>query len=218
MRVGIIGAGRLGRVLAQRWGGLGHEVYLGCRAEGVDAAALRSELGPVEVLPPHDAAGADIVVLAVPGAVASDVVASLGDLEGRVLIDCTNPDAPVLPSIGERVAAQALNGRVIKALNTLDARVLAEPRLADLRPAMPLCGDDPDARETVAELVWELGLAPVSFGDLGAAAMLESVALLRRRLGVAGETLAFSLVEVERELEERMFAGRQTRPTRRPVR
>lgn len=211
MRLGIIGAGRLGRVLGRRWAALGHDVYFGCREGRVDAAQLRAEVGRVEVLSPHDAAGADVVVLAVPGAVAPDVVASLDDLEGRIVIDCTNPEALVLPSIGAQVADCAVNARVVKTLNTLDASVLAEPRLADLRPAMALCGDDREACETVAGLVWELGLAPCSFGDLGAAGMLESVALLRRRLGASGESLAISLVQVDRALEEHMFARRQTR-------
>src|SRR5690606_41830980 len=67
-----------------------------------------------------------------------------------LLADCTNPDAPMQPSLGALVAQCAINGRVVKALNTVDARVVSARDLT-LRPAVPLCGDDDDACDTTAE-------------------------------------------------------------------
>lgn len=221
MRLGIIGTGSVGTVLGHRWAELGHEIYFGSRNPAEAQSRLAQELArTVTVLPPHDAAGADIVILAVPGEVAADVVASLDDLEGRVLIDCTNPRSTGEISLGAQVAARAVGARVVKALNTLHVSALAEPYLADVRPVMPLCGDEVEARETVAELIRPLGLHPVDCGDLSAAGWLESMALLRGRLHQRGwgPEVAWSLVRVDDELDAHMMGRRQTRDVRRPVR
>lgn len=209
MRLGIVGAGCMGATLAHRWARAGHEVYLGRRgAEGERLLA-----GGVRVVSPYDAAGADVVVLAVPGAVAPEVTMALGDLEGRVLIDCTNPDAPMQPSLGALVAQCAINGRVVKALNTVDARVVSARDLT-LRPAVPLCGDDDDACDTTAVLVRQLGLTPIRFGGIESAGALECIALINARMHPSGASRALTLLDLGRDDEA---ARRQTRDHSRPV-
>lgn len=212
MRLGIIGAGFMGGTLARLWARAGHDVYLGCRgAEGEQP--LPGSRG-IRIVSPYDAAGADVVVLAVPGRVAPEVTVALGDLEGRVLVDCTNPDEPVQPSLGALVAECAINGRVVKALNTLDARVLHAPQLT-LRPAVPVCGDDDDACDTTAVLVRQLGLTPIRFGGLEHAGALECIASIGARMRHTGASLALTLLDLGRDDEA---ARRQTRDHTRPVR
>lgn len=212
MRLGIIGAGCMGGTLARQWARAGHDIYLGCR--GAEGEQLLPGSRRIRVVSPFDAAGADVVVLAVPGSVAPEVAMSLGDLEGRVLIDCTNSEEPIDPSLGWVVAECAINGRVVKALNTIDARVLATPNLM-LRPVVPLCGDDDDACDTVAVLTRELGLTPVRFGDLRVAGALEDIARINARMRPTGASLALTILELGRDDEA---ARRQTRVQSRPVR
>ena len=137
---------------------------------------------------PRDAVehGGDAVLLAVPYVVAVDVVSGLSDaLAGRTLIDCTNPVGPGFlmetgggPSAAERIAAAAPGARVVKAFNICHESVWRlTPTVFDGRPlAVPLCGDDASALETVRRLVRDLGCEPLAGGGLERAALLEATA------------------------------------------
>ena len=84
VRIGILGSGQVGRALARGWTAHGHEVRIGTRQDAVEDLAVGR---PAEVV-----AHADLVVLAVQGTAAVDLVASLAaELDGRVLVDATNP-------------------------------------------------------------------------------------------------------------------------------
>ena len=87
MEIGILGSGVVGRALAAGYARHGHGVRIGTRqaqVEGVPSAP------PAEVV-----RGADLVVIAVNGHVAVDLVLSVAtELEGKVLVDATNPLEP----------------------------------------------------------------------------------------------------------------------------
>ncbi|MFD0820671.1 NADPH-dependent F420 reductase, partial [Micromonospora zhanjiangensis] len=126
------------------------------------------------------------VLLAVPYAGAGDLVAGLADaLDGRTVIDCSNPlgagfllDTRGGPSAADRIAAAAPGSRVVKAFNLCHESVWRlTPPVFDGRPlAVPLCGDDPAALETVRRLVRDLGCEPVDGGGLDRAELLEATA------------------------------------------
>src|SRR4051812_29590351 len=80
MKIAVIGRGNIGGALGQKWTAAGHDVVYGVGSrEGADAAPVAEAV-----------AGAGVVVLAVPGAAARDVVSSLGGaLAGKVVIDAT---------------------------------------------------------------------------------------------------------------------------------
>src|SRR4051794_14349572 len=81
MRIGIIGTGRIGGGLAERFAAAGHDVRLGSRdpARGRPYREVAQE--------------AEVVVLAVPWSVAEETVSGLGDLAGKVVVDTMNPYA-----------------------------------------------------------------------------------------------------------------------------
>lgn len=126
------------------------------------------------------AQGADVVVLAVPAAAAPDVLAVAGSLDGKVLVDATNnlsggPD-------GTEVGALAPGARVVKAFNTVFATFMHDT--PPERPAsLVLCGDDANAKATVAELVRAVGFEPVDAG--GAERTHEVEAFARLVIGIA---------------------------------
>jgi predicted dinucleotide-binding enzyme len=81
MRIAVIGAGNIGGTLGDKWAKAGHEVIYGVRHP-----AEADQTAPADAV-----AGADVVVLAVPGPAAKDVIRSLGaSLAGKVVIDATN--------------------------------------------------------------------------------------------------------------------------------
>ncbi len=84
MRIGFLGSGLVGRALARGWAAHGHEVRIGTRQDAVEDLPVGR---PDEVVQ-----DAELVVLAVQGSAAVDLVASLVPaLDGRVLVDATNP-------------------------------------------------------------------------------------------------------------------------------
>jgi hypothetical protein len=157
MKIGILGGGRVGGALAERWRSAGHDVTISTRETIGEAAS-----------------GADVVLLAVPCTAAADVLAAAGPLEGVVLVDATNnlsggPD-------GAAIAALAPAAHVVKAFNTVFAPFFADP------PSPPaslvLSGDDADAKELVSGLVRDIGFEPVDAGGSDATPHVEAFAKL----------------------------------------
>lgn len=210
MRIGIIGTGNVGGTLGRSWAARGHEVIFGARnPRSASVTALLDEIGPAaRATGTKDAvAAAEIVVLAVPWEAAREVIGHLGELSGKILVDTTNPIAPGFElalghdtSAAEEIAAWASGARVVKAFNTLGAEHLANPTFGDEVLTMFLCGDDADARETVAELARQLGFEVVDAGPLRNARLLEPLAMLWIRLALvegAGRDIAFKLIRRE---------------------
>ncbi|GGY93286.1 NADP oxidoreductase [Streptomyces poonensis] len=189
MRIGIIGTGSMAEALGGQWVRAGHDVLVGGRDTG-RAGALAERIGARQAGNLRDAAehGADAVLLAVPYAAAAGVVSGLaGTLANRTrtLIDCTNPVAPGFilatqggPSAAERIAAAAPDAHVVKAFNLCHESVWRlSPPVFDGRPlAVPICGDDAQALDTVRRLVRDLGCEPLNGGGLDRAALLEATA------------------------------------------
>ena len=175
MRIGIIGSGKIGGTLTRLLSGLGHDVSV-ANTRGPDSLAeLAAETGATAAATPQDAvSGADLVVIAVP----LHAVPGLPDLSGKLVIDANNYYAGRDGQIAEidrgaassRWVAGHLSGaRVVKAFNTIQWSHLLErgrPAGEPGRIALPVAGDDADAKATVMALVESLGFDAVDGGDL----------------------------------------------------
>ncbi|MCI0577374.1 MAG: NAD(P)-binding domain-containing protein [Chloroflexi bacterium] len=213
MKIAIIGTGRVGQALGTGWARAGHQVIFGSRRPDSDevqqivaAAGPNASAAPVA----EAAAAAGVVVLATPWAAVRDVIASAGDLAGKVVVDCTNPIKPGLElavglttSGGEQVAGWAAGARVVKAFNTTGAENMANPDYGGRPATMFICGDDAGARATVASLASDLGFGVVDCGPLKLARTLEPLAILWIHLAAVqglGRNIAFALLHREGEL------------------
>lgn len=211
MRIAVIGTGSVGRALGGRLAELGHEVVFGSRSPSSGRVeTLLAEVGNgVRAEPPAAAAaGAELVLLAVPWSAAGGSVAALGDLEDRILVDCTNPLLPEAAGLdirggvsgAERLCERARGGRLVKAFNTTGAGNMADADYGDRRLSMPLCGDDREAKDRVARLARDIGFEPLDCGPLSAAILLEHLALLWIRLAYSeglGPRFGFALLRRE---------------------
>ena len=207
MKIGIVGAGTVGGALGRGWSRAGHDVRFGVRDTG--AAELRELLkeigGGATAVSVQDAARfGDIVVLAVPWAAAGDALAAAGDLDGKVLLDCTNPLRAYLSglttegglSAAERIAGWAPGARVVKVFNTTGANNMLDPRYPEGAVTMLYCGDDAGAKDVAARLAADLGFEPLDAGGLERADLLEHFAMLWISLAVGGygREIAFRLM------------------------
>jgi NADPH-dependent F420 reductase len=194
--IGIVGAGNVGGNLGVRMAGAGYAVTFGVR-EGTDSSELLARChGKAQAKPVSDTAReSDVVFLAVPGNVAVEAARSLGDMDGKVLVDCTNVlrwDAgpvwtPPPEGSGAEAIAKALpKARVVKAFNTFGAEFHADPRIGDIAADVYIAGDDAEAKKLVAEIAAKAGFAPVDSGPLRNAGLLENLAILWIHLAMVG--------------------------------
>jgi predicted dinucleotide-binding enzyme len=138
-----------------------------------------------------------MVALTIPWPSAGEVLASVEDWGGRVLIDATNRFGAAERSAGEDAARLAQGARVVKAFNTIGAEHYLDPVFSGERASMLMCGDDADAKRIVAGLCKEMGFDPVDAGPLALAGTLEEVARLWVMLtrGGMGRNIAFRLIK-----------------------
>ena len=189
--VALIGTGNVGSALGRRFAEQGHTVVYGSRdPAAAEVVALLRETGHGALaLPPAQAAARSrVVVLAVPWTATEDVVRSLGDLSGKILVDPTNPrvmaadgfaDYALPDSNAERIARLAPGAQVVKAFSTLGAETMLDPQLAQGPVTIPVVGDDRAANELVATLAREIGLEAVDVGPLRHARIIEGLHYLR---------------------------------------
>ncbi len=208
MKIGIVGAGRVGATLGKAWAKIGHEVLFGVRDPGSDKVqSVLKEAGPNARAGSVSEAAAfgEVVTLAVPWPAAEDAVRAAGNLEGKVLIDVTNPLARGLPqlalgfttSAAEEIARRAQGARVVKAFNTVSFHTMADPSFGSQRADTYLCSDDQEAKAIVTGLAEELGFEAVDSGPLANARLVESLTALWAHLAFGqglGPKIAFKLL------------------------
>ncbi len=197
MKIGIVGAGRMGSALARLWAKAGHEVILSDIMPPEKLEAIAHAIGPqARVASVEEAARvAEVLLLAVPWASVRDVVAACGSLAGKIVLDVINPvkadfsdlEFGFTTSASEEIAKLADGARVCKALNTIPSPVfhLPECKISGMKVSGFYCGDDDEAKRTVAQLVADAGFEPVDCGPLSSARYLEAVGMLLIRIVVA---------------------------------
>lgn len=209
LKIAIIGTGNVGESLGTHWAKAGHQVVFGSRdpsAAKVQEVICRANPTVCAELPHVSIQNADVIVLAVPWQQAEATLRGLGDLTGRIVVDCTNPLKPDLsgletaggPSAAEQIAGWAKGARVVKAFNTASTKVMKDPHFNAHRATMFYCGDDAAAKEVVHQLCEAVGFEPVDAGPLSVAHYLESLAMFYIHLAFKqgwGSNCAFKMLK-----------------------
>jgi 8-hydroxy-5-deazaflavin:NADPH oxidoreductase len=177
--VGIIGAGRIGQVMAQTALRAGRRVVIANSRGPESLTSVVQELGEgVSAGTVTDAAAADVVVVAVMWPDVPRAVEGL-DWEGRIVIDPTNDFDPSDldgRTSSEVVADLVAPARVVKAANTLVAAVLgSDPQQAGGQRVIFLSGDDSEAKSGVGALFEDAGFFVVDLGGLREGGQMQQV-------------------------------------------
>jgi predicted dinucleotide-binding enzyme len=187
VRISVLGTGSVGRALAGRLAGLGHDVVVGTRDPGATLARTEPDVqgtppyaqwqeqhSDVRLVPlPEAGAHAEVLVNATAGAASADALAAaqVGERDGLVVLDVANPlvftaDGPALSvantdSLAETLQRAFPQVRVVKALNTMNAEVMVHPDRVPGDHVVFVAGGDAEAKATVSALLGEFGWGPV---------------------------------------------------------
>ncbi len=188
MNIAVIGAGSVGGSLGAGWARAGHKVVYGVRHPESDKTrkALETSPGAAADAVAGAVKGADVVVLATPwGDTTRAALEACGDLEGKPLLDCTNPIGPDFElthgkddSGGEQVQRWAPSAHVVKIFNTTGFKNMQDPAYGEDAASMFYCGDDATAKGVAKQLSDELGFESLDVGPLTQARYLEPLAML----------------------------------------
>lgn len=211
-KIGVLGSGDVGKVLAGGFRKHGHDVMIGSRdpSKIAEWASLSDVQGGDFA---QTAAFADIIVLAVGGLVAEEALRLAGErnLAGKVVIDATNPIAKEAPDKGVLRYFTAANdslmeqlqrafpaARFVKAFNSVGNAFMVNPSFPDGKPTMFICGDDADAKATVSHILDVFGWEAADFGDAPSARAIEPLCQLWCAPGLRGGswTHAFKLLRL----------------------
>jgi predicted dinucleotide-binding enzyme len=194
MNVGILGSGAVGQALGDGFLKYGHDVMIGTRspeklADWKKKAGPKARVGNLA----DTAAFGKLIVLAAKGTAAKNTLSMAGgtNLDGKIVMDATNPIADEAPKDGvlkfftttdkslmEDLQATYPKARFVKAFNSIGSAFMVNPDFGGQKPTMFICGNDPSAKKEVAALVQQFGLDAEDMGPAASARALEPLCIL----------------------------------------
>lgn len=193
MKIGILGSGAVAQSLGKGFVKHGYEVKLGTRDKGKLGEWLKETGSKASVGSLEEAATfGELIVLAVKGSVAKDVLRGVSKhIEGKIVIDTTNPIADVPPvngilkfstsldsSLMEHLQKDHPRARFVKAFNSIGSAHMVNPEFEDGKPSMFICGNDDNAKKEVSKILNLFGFVVEDMGKVEAARAIEPLCIL----------------------------------------
>ena len=197
MKMGVLGSGMVAQALSARLAELGHNVVIGTRdpykLKGWQSSNQRVLIGSFAETARHG----DMIINATNGSGSLNALSLAGEenLAGKILVDVSNPldfssgFPPSLTVFGADSLAEQIQrafpmARVVKTLNTVNARVMTHPlEVANGDHHVFISANDPDAKAQVADLLRSFGWIHIfDLGDLSTARGTEAYVMLWVRL------------------------------------
>lgn len=194
MNIGILGSGVVGLTLANGFIKKGHRVMIGTNTPGKIESLREKTSNNASVGSFGETAHwADIIVLATKGSASVSALhlCAASDLQGKTIIDTTNPIADSAPEDGvlkfytsmnhsqmEVLQEKFSSSHFVKAFNSVGAALMVDPVLEGGKPTMFICGDNMESKQTVEDLLINFGWEVEDCGTVKAARAIESLCML----------------------------------------
>ena len=195
MKIGILGSGPVGQVLATAFLKEGNAVMLASRNTTKDAIVKwQNDNSGGQTGDYHTAAKfADIIILATGGTVVEEVIRSAGieNFSGKTVIDVTNPIAAEPPvngvlkyfttpneSLMEKLQVLLPGAHLVKAFNSVGNAFMYKPDFNGIKPSMFICGNDEEAKKVVTKILISFGWEVEDMGKVEAARAIEPLCML----------------------------------------
>ena len=178
MKIGIIGAGAIGGLIGRLWSEAGHDVFFSSRNPGKLERLLPGIKGKAHVGTVEEAcAFANTILLAINYWTLDEAMAQMGNTNGKIIMDTTNPYAwasrgelyRVIPGhiSGGEVLAQRLPGaKIVKVFSSMQAKMIAQKHHKKPGLVIFYTTDHQDVKPTIESLVADAGLQPVYYGTI----------------------------------------------------
>ena len=193
-KIGIIGSGPVGQVLAEGFLRHGYDVMIGSRDPG-ELQDWQQKTGGKAQTGTFDAVAAfgELLVLAVKGTAAKQALemAGVANLNGKTIIDTTNPIADLPPdggvlhfftdldhSLMEQLQAAFPDAHFVKAFNSIGNALMVNPDFKGQQPTMFICGNSSEAKQEVAQVLGQFGHETADMGGVEAARAIEPLCIL----------------------------------------
>lgn len=194
MKIGIIGSGAVGEALSNGFLKYGYHVMRGSR-DPKKLNEWKSKSGPNALIGNFEetAKYGDVVVLAVKGSAAVSALKLCGidNLDGKTVIDVTNPIADEPPvngvlkfftdlnsSLMERCQKEVPKANFVKAFNSVGAALMVNPKFNGSKPSMFICGNNDKAKNVIREILGQFGWETEDMGSVEAARAIEPLCML----------------------------------------
>ena len=193
-KVGILGSGIVGQTLGSGFIKHGYTAIIGSReTEKLDEWKERNGANASVGTPEEAAKAGDILVLAVKGSVAEEVMeqAGLENFTGKTVIDTTNPIAQAPAEHGvlkfftslddslmERLQKRAPDAHFVKAFNSVGNTFMVNPTFPGGKPTMFYCGNNEEAKAEVRKILELFGHEAEDMGKAEAARAIEPLCIL----------------------------------------
>jgi len=193
-KIGILGSGPVGQRLAEGFLQHGYDVLIGSRTpeklqDWQQQTSSKAQLGTFE----DAAAFGELLVLAVKGSAAKNALEMAGsnNLNGKTIIDTTNPIADIAPDNGvlhfftdmdhalmEQLQAAFPDAHFVKAFNSIGNAFMVNPDFQGQRPTMFICGNSSEAKRNVSQVLEQFGHEVADMGGVEAARAIEPLCML----------------------------------------
>ena len=194
MKIGILGTGIVGSTIGSKLVELGHEVKMGSRSRNNEKAiewvkSVGSDRATQGNFAEATSFG-ELIFNCTSGANSLEALRQAGgvNLQGKILIDVPNPldfskgMPPTLSvcntdSLGEQIQREFPQTKVVKALNTMNCKIMVNPKLVRGEHDVFLCGNDFEAKTRVTGILknWFGWTEVIDLGDISAAKGMEMV-------------------------------------------
>lgn len=174
MKVGIIGAGRIGANVGKLLAEAGHEVFYSFSRSESKLKQLAADGGDADRwgTPADAVAFAEVLLLSPPYEELDNALDAAGSIVGKVVIDTVNPfttNGALYADKGtaaEEIAAKLPQAKIVKAYNHIYYVHIAQRHHENPRLAAFVCADDAAAKATAKQLVSDSGFEVIDLGDL----------------------------------------------------
>lgn len=202
MKIAIIGTGNIGGTLGKKWLQAGHEIFIGARdINNIKGEELAEEKNVTVQNINNAAAAAEVILIATPAQVITDVIKEMGDVNGKTIIDATNTVRAKPDGYNNAFEAliQLTKAVVVKCFNSTGFDNMANPIYNGQPVDMFMAGDSSHAKSIAKQLALETGFADcIDFGGNDKVALLEQFALCWINLAMMqgmGRNIAFKLLK-----------------------
>lgn len=190
MKIAIIGAGNVGATLGKRFAEVGNEVSYGVRNPSeYNEKELGGKIGTIA----EACKDVEIIVLSVPYNAVEEAIKSCGDVDGKIVVDATNPLGMTPNGLSLTIGFETSGGenlqeiipqaKVVKCFNTTGFGNMAKPN----NSMMFACGNDKESTDKITNLASSIGFEAMNIGDLSKSRLLEPLAMLWIHLAFTSE-------------------------------